>query len=93
MGTVNTELDTERHCSYLPKKKIKKSQARKCVVYETIRPVTGTVRAREGLSGAGARMRRRRKAQDVACSLFRSSRGLSGLDLCFGMLALLHEKM
>lgn len=46
MGTVNTELDTERHCSYLPKKKKKKSQARKCVVYETIRPVTGTVRAR-----------------------------------------------
>lgn len=43
MGTVNTELDTERHCGYLPKKK--KSQARKCVVYETIRPVTGTVRA------------------------------------------------
>lgn len=41
MGTVNRELDTQRHCSYLPK-----SGARKCVVYETIRPVTGTVRAR-----------------------------------------------
>lgn len=38
-------------------------------------------------------MRRRREAQDVACSSFRSSRGLSGLDLCFGMLAMLHEKM
>lgn len=30
MGTVNTELDTERHCSYLPKKKKKKPGQEVC---------------------------------------------------------------